>query len=155
MKKYLIFIAILVWLAACAPAKQAAEPAQQALVDFFNYLSKGQYEQASEVYGGTYETLTGMNPDIDPGDLVALWEAGCQFNGLRCLPVRSAALKEQSGDTFIFTVEFSNPDGSLFVLGPCCGATETEMPSVSQFEFTVQKTPQGQFKVLTLPVYVP
>lgn len=23
-----------------------------------------------------------------------------------------------------FTVEFTNDDGSLFVLGPCCGATE-------------------------------
>jgi hypothetical protein len=46
-------------------------------------------------------------------------------------------------------------DGSLFVLGPCCGANETEMPPVSQFEYKVTRDASGQFVVMDLPPYVP
>jgi hypothetical protein len=38
-----------------------------------------------------------------------------------------------------FTVEFTNDDGSLFVLGPCCGATEMEMSPKTQFVYTVKR----------------
>ena len=61
----------------------------------------------------------------------------------------------KKGDEFTFIVEFNNPDGNLFVRGPCCGTTETEQPPVSKFEFAVQKMMDGQFKVMTPPVYVP
>ena len=99
--------------------------------------------------------MASQNPDIDPQNHQALWQNACTINGLQCLLVRTATLKEQKGDEFIFMVEFNNPDGNLFVRGPCCGATETEQPPVSKFEFTVQKMTDGQFKVMTPPVYVP
>jgi hypothetical protein len=57
--------------------------------------------------------------------------------------------------TVTVDVEFSLPDGTLFVLGPCCGATETEMPPVSSFAFRVQRQPDGAYAVLDLPPYVP
>jgi len=51
-------------------------------------------------------------------------------------------------------VEFVWLDGTLFKLGPCCGATEAEMPPVWQFPYTVKKI-DGQFKVMEGPVYIP
>jgi hypothetical protein len=60
-----------------------------------------------------------------------------------------------SANVLKFKVHFRNPDGTLFVLGPCCGASETEMPPVSEFECDVARTSSGEFKVLCLPPYVP
>ena len=64
-------------------------------------------------------------------------------------------LKHDDGSIFTFTVTFRNRDGSTFVLGPCCGADATEMPPVSEFEYHVELTNSGDFRVLDLPVYVP
>jgi len=155
MNKMLFITLLLALLAACAPVAQVSEPARQVLEDFFAALNHADYAQADALYGGTYEVLTGWNPDIDPGDHSTLWERGCTQNGLQCLILRSATLKEQGEEGLIFTVEFNNPDGSLFVRGPCCGATETEMPPVSQFEFRVVKSAEGEYLVMDLPVYVP
>jgi hypothetical protein len=66
-----------------------------------------------------------------------------------------ATFKELRGDVYSFQVEFNHPDGSLFVLGPCCGANETGMPPVSQFEFTVTRNAQGKFVVLDMSLYAP
>ena len=59
-----------------------------------------------------------------------------------------------SPDDFRFTVELQNPDGSLFVLGPCCGADPDTEPPWTQFDFLVKRTDSG-FLVQDLPVYVP
>ena len=85
----------------------------------------------------------------------ALWTWACDNQLLQCLEVRSATFKELRGDSYIFQVEFSNPDGSLFVLGPCCGANETEMPPVSQFEYMVSRNADRRFVVMNTPPYVP
>lgn len=151
----IIFLILAALIAACRPSSQGAGTAEQALQDYFAALNAGQYEQADRLFGGTYETLTGWNPDINPDDHTALWEAGCSRNGLQCLLVRSFSLKEQAGDIYFYTVEFTNKDGDLFVRGPCCGADETEMPSTSQFEVRVQESEDGRFLVLDLPVYIP
>ncbi|KAF0106629.1 MAG: hypothetical protein FD146_2428 [Anaerolineaceae bacterium] len=142
-------------LAACAPGASRAGEARQALVAFFDHLNCGEYAEADALYGGDYEALVSFNPALDPADHAALWQNGCRMNGLQCLTVRSATLKDHHSDTYVFFVEFNDPNGSLFVRGPCCGATETEMPSESHFEYRVAETADGQFKVLDLPVYVP
>jgi hypothetical protein len=154
MRAMIIFLMILILLAACTAAMQDSEAARQALVDFFAALNQGQYDKAIDLFAGSYETLIYWNPDVNSFDLDRLWENGCTINGLQCLEARSATLVEQNGDTFVFTVEFSNPDGSLFVLGPCCGASATEMPPVEQFTYHVVKK-DGKYLVLELPVYVP
>ena len=155
MKRIAFFLVIATLLAACAPAPASEETAAQTLVTFFDRLNQGQYAEADSLYGGDYETLTNWNPDLDSSDHAALWERGCLQNGLQCLTVQSATFKGHHGDIYIFFVEFSTADGSLFVRGPCCGATETEMPSESNFEFRVAEIAAGQFKVLDMPVYVP
>ena len=125
------------------------------LFSFLTLLNAGNYEEATPLYDGEYEALQVFNTQIDPNDHVALWTWVCENRLLQCLEVRSAELAHAEGDTYVFQVEFNNPDGSLFVLGPCCGANETEMPPVSQFEFTVTKNAEGTFVVLNTPPYVP
>jgi len=68
----------------------------QVLSAFFNRLAAGQYAAAATLYGGSYETLVGFNPDIDPVDVAALWRHGCEMNGLQCLLVRIASFNEQT-----------------------------------------------------------
>lgn len=129
--------------------------AQAVLIRFFDLLNAKQYTEADALYGGEYEQLQVFNPSADPSDHAALWSWSCEFAGLQCLKVRTAAFENLQGDTFVFQVEFSTSDGSLFELGPCCGANETEMPPVSQFEYRVARDSDGKFKVKDLPPYVP
>ena len=148
----IFFTAVLI--AACAPAGDA-QTARRTLLEFFDHLANARYDQAVELYGGDYQQLLIFNPEVDPANKSELWRLACRHGGLQCLPVASAVLERQSGDTLTFVVEFRNLDGSLFILGPCCGSTATEMPPRSQFEIRVRKTPQGTHVVMDLPVYVP
>lgn len=154
MRLIILLFLIVVLVAACNSAVQEWEAAQQALVDYFTLLSQGHYSKAMVLYGGSYEPLIEMNPEINSFDLDRLWQNGCTINGLQCLPVSSATLKEQVGSTFVFTLAFSNPDGSRFALGPCCGASASESPPVEHFDYRVEKTNAG-YRVLDLPVFVP
>ncbi len=158
MKPYLVFLLTAVLITSCASAPTAPsvnDEAQSALVNFLTSLNTGKYEEAVLLYGGSYEQLQIFNTDVDPSDHVALWAYACDNQLLQCLKVRTITPKEEQGNTFTFQVEFSNPDGNLFVLGPCCGADETEMPPVSQFEYKVTKNTEGKFIVLDTPPYVP
>jgi len=168
MIKY-IFLLVTILLASCAAQPVAPTPTQpelttlpstvseasQVLIDFLNLLHTENYADAAPLYGGDYEQLQVFNPEIDPNDRVALWSWVCDNQLLQCLEVRSITFQEIVGDSYTFQVEFNNPDGSLFVLGPCCGANETEMPPVSQFEFTVTRNADGKFVVMNTPPYVP
>ena len=129
--------------------------AQDVLVDFLTLLHTKHYTDAAPLYGGEYEQLQVFNPEIDSNDHVALWAWACDNQLLQCLEVRSVTLQQLVGDSYIFQVEFSNQDGSLFVLGPCCGANETEMPPVSQFEYTVARNADHRYVVMNTPPYVP
>ena len=165
MRKVLLFVSI--FLASCAaqpvvPSQSAptfipstASEAHDVLVNFLTRLHTRNYAEAALLYGGEYEALQVFNSEIDPSDRVTLWTWVCENQLLQCLEVRSTEFIHQEGDTFVFQVEFNNPDGSLFVLGPCCGANETEMPPVSQFEFTVTRNADGTFVVMNTPPYVP
>jgi hypothetical protein len=132
-----------------------ASEAQEVLIDFLTLLHTKNYAEAVPLYGGEYEQLQVFNPEIDPNDHLALWTWVCDNQQLQCLGVRSATFQKLVGDEYVFRVEFNNPDGSLFVLGPCCGANETEVPPISQFEFTVARNSEGKFVVLNTPPYVP
>ncbi len=132
-----------------------SQTARGQLILFFKYLSTGAYSQAADLYGGDYGQLQVFNPELNASDRAALWQSGCAHGGLQCLPVRSAVLKNQDAGVSTFTVEFMKPDGSTFVLGPCCGATATEMPPTSQFDIRVQETSPGNYLVIDLPPYMP
>jgi hypothetical protein len=125
-------------------------------VRFFDQLNAGQYAQAAELYGGSYEVMIEHNPLLDPEDHAALFQAACQINGAQCLKVKSSVLQPGAEkDQFTFLVEFSNPDGSLFVQGACCGGSETEFPPQSHFPLRVAKDSNGKFTVLDPPIYTP
>jgi len=132
-----------------------AEEAQQALIRFFSLLNTKKYAEAVSLYGGSYEQLHIFNPEIDPADQFALWEWVCESRILQWLEVCTVTFKNLQGDTYVFQVEFNSAHGSLFVLGPCCGANETEMPALSQFDYKVMRKASGQFVVMDLPQYVP
>jgi len=132
-----------------------ANEAYNVLVNFLTLLHTKNYTDAVSLYGGEYEQLQVFNTEIDPNDHVALWSWACDNQLLQCLEVRSATFEKLIGDSYIFQVEFSNSDGSLFVLGPCCGSNETDMPPVSQFEYTVSRNTDGKFVVMNMPPYVP
>jgi hypothetical protein len=162
-KFLLVLLALAALMAGCGqtPDSPAGDPeleaAQQTLVDYFNYAAGGEYEQAAALMAEDPDSLDAMianNPSVDPENRAALLEAACAFQ-LRCMAVLDVMSGERVSESeFTFVVQFASEDGSLFVLGPCCGADETEMPPVSEFEYTVLKEGDG-YKVLGLPVYVP
>jgi hypothetical protein len=147
---------------ACTPTNKTETPseglkkARNILTTFFELLNQREYEQAAALYGGDYQGLRDSNPLLDPQDHVALLKNGCEINGLQCLSVRRIVdEKAVSSAEYHFTVEFMNPDGSLFVRGPCCGGNATDFPPESQFSYIVIRNCAGEFLVLELPVYVP
>lgn len=164
MKHAVIWLCLLILFTGCGPKAATLTPtslpstaseAQATLTKFFALLNSKQYNEADALYGGDYEQLEVFSSDTNSSDHAKLWADACQLAGLQCLKIRSATFKNLQGDTYIFQVEFSNPDGSLFVLGPCCGANETEMPPVSQFEYAVARNADHQYVVMNLPPYVP
>jgi hypothetical protein len=133
-----------------APPEMA--DAEQALRDYFTALNSGDYILAAKLYGGKLDLLQTWNPDIE-NDLPALFERACTQNGLVCMEARTVTYRGVSSDgNYEFFVEFSNPDGTLFHQGPCCG--ETGGPSFTRFLFVVMKTESG-YAVMDLPPYVP
>ncbi len=164
MKRTILWLCLLILSTGCAaqavsPAPTSspstASEAQETLIKFFDLLNAKQYKDADALYIGDYEQLRVFSSDTDPTDHAKLWADACQLAGLQCLEVRLATFKNLQGDTYLFQVEFSNPDGSLFVLGPCCGADETEMPPISLFEYHVARLANGTFRVMDLPPYTP
>ncbi len=163
LKLRLVFLNCLMLLASACSSLSAPSPspkdefaaAQSALESYLAALNSGDFQLSARLYAGPLDDLRYMNPEMDPLDEAALLEAGCLINGLQCLALRRVTSVEQVDEgVFRFTVEFSNPDGSLFVLGPCCGASETEIPSRAIFGLTVRA--QGdEYFVVDLPPYVP
>jgi hypothetical protein len=131
------------------------ELARESLINYFDFLNRGEYSKALRYHGGDLEVLQIWSPELEPTNHAALIEAACRASGWQCLKIKEILSEEQvSPNEFKFTVEFAKPDGTTFVLGPCCGATEEEMPSTSEFEYYVQKDGR-EFRVMTPPVYIP
>jgi hypothetical protein len=129
------------------------EIARNALLAFFTDLHDGQYSQAAAYYGGPPEAVAMPNPDSPPTDPGQFWQEACALS--QCLQVAGIVGEEQAApDEFHFLIEFMWDNGTLFVLGPCCGASEADMPPVWQFPYTVRVI-EGQFVVMEPPQYVP
>lgn len=94
----------------------------------------------------TSSTVTSRPPT--PSDLERAREALTTYFSLLHVGRYNEAVHYYGGDYNVLR------DGTLFVQGPCCGATETEEPPQSQFTFTVKKA-DNRFLVEELPVYVP
>jgi hypothetical protein len=159
MKKslYLISILSVIFLTGCGttaitqdmPLDTTGTP-QYALVSFFDALSTGQFENAVEFFDFEGHGEWVYSSSDDPAQIL---EDYCAATGT-CLRAEVLATNEVNGDEYTLTVQFFNSDGSIYIAGPCCGATEEEMPSQDTFEFTVKKI-DGVFKVTTAPLYRP
>lgn len=130
--------------------------AEADLIRFYQLLNVENYDDAANLYGGSYEILEGFNPTIEPSDKARLLEAGCQFNGLMCLPVLNAKLVQViEQHEFDYEVTFKNPDGTPFEMGPCCGVDEETMIPRSIFSVHVVCETVNSCQVMDLPPYVP
>jgi hypothetical protein len=116
------------------------------------------YQQAADLYGGSYQALIDLNPGIDPNDHVALLRNACEVNGFQCLRLH----KVVSSRTFLgadgsydihLTVQLEDRYGEVFYTGLCCGSGSA--PQQTEFDFTVRRFADGTFQVLELPPYLP
>lgn len=139
------------------PVQSAEEvAAASVLFDFFGALEAGEYTRAVSYFGGSYEVLEGYNPTVDPADTATLFRNACSINGFSCLNVRDVVLVDRPREgEFVFDVTFSTREGNLFTLGPCCGASEEEQPTVSVFPVRVVGGVDGRYRVVDLPPYRP
>jgi hypothetical protein len=105
-----------------ASANEDIDFARQTLINFFQLLHDGEFREATNLFGGSNDSLIDMNPHITSHDFETLLQNGCENNGLQCKLVGQVIeeIKSLLGK-FKFTVEFVNDDGSLFTLGSCCG----------------------------------
>ncbi|HSF80671.1 MAG TPA: hypothetical protein VLA49_05535 [Anaerolineales bacterium] len=137
------------------------------LIVYFAAISSGDYHTAGSLYGyGVDEAqelaeivLAWRDGDpawrVDPNDFAAVLEKVCT-GGFLCLSLRSIVSETQiSSSETEFLVELVGSDGELFVLGPCCGATETEMPPRSQFTYIVTRDETGSYRVKWTPILEP
>jgi hypothetical protein len=109
------------------------------------WFDPGTYTWAADHYGGSYDELLALNPDLNPRDGAGLFQRACEQNGYYCLRVRRVTDRElipQDGDNllFRFTIELLNADGSLFTLR-----------GQSAFVYTVSLRPDGIYRVMNLP----
>ncbi len=129
--------------------------ARESLITYFNLLNEKRYAEAIKYRGNGYEGLQNWNPAMDANDHVSLVMTGCEMNGWRCLKIKDVITQKQTSPAdFEFVVQFANDNGTLFKRGPCCGATEEEMPTETDFKYSVKKE-GGNFQVMTDPVYTP
>ncbi len=145
----------------CTPASipnkwQALKQAQAALETFITLLNAEDYTGAAQWYGGDYLVLQDQHWNIDPLDHAGLFHNACQITGYRCYKLKRIVSAQIAGPGhFTFEVEFQNPDGSLWVMGPCCGGDATRFPPKSRFTYDVVLDCQGRYWVLDLPIYIP
>lgn len=129
--------------------------AQDVLIKYFDLLNSKEYDEAIKYHGSGYSVLEYWNPNTDVNDYASLLKHGCESNGLRCLKIKNVISRQQISSTeFNFVVQFENNDGSLFEQGPCCGATEEQMPTKTDFGYKVKKI-DDLFLVMTGPIYTP
>jgi hypothetical protein len=161
----LLFCTVIFPLVACTSknphllsteASSNADLAQEVLINFLDNLNAGKFDQAAQLYGGSYETMQNHNPGLNKNDHSGLIRNACTINGIQCLQVKSVSLEKQVSDSeFIFKVEFLTSGGTLFIQGPCCGGNETDSPPQSVFSLRVVKIDNNNFSVLDMPPFLP
>ncbi|RJR31636.1 hypothetical protein C4569_01600 [Candidatus Parcubacteria bacterium] len=138
-------------------AQDEITQAQEALITFFKYLSRQDFESALTLFEpdeeNSWEWIANFTIEEDRNNKAEVLKNYCEAVGT-CLEVKIIEAKKEVDDVYNLVVQFQKPDGGVFVLGPCCGATEEEMPPQNKFNFTVKKI-NSVFKVTTAPVYRP
>lgn len=139
--------------------------AKETLINFFNYLHDEQYnkavllfepwEEGVGMHRSSWEgILSGLLPEKrnDEGKALAL---GAYYRTVG-VPIRAKVLdiKKVADNEYKLKIQFLKNDGIVYVYGPCCGATEKEMPSETEFDYFVHRI-NGIYKVRTPPLFRP
>jgi hypothetical protein len=149
-----LFLIALFVFASCTN-KAEVEAAQSSLTAFFDSLAEGDYTQAANLYGGSYNALKNMNPLVPGEEHAALWEMACTVNGYQCLPVLSIeSVKRISAGEYLFAVKFRDSNGEEFVMDQNCGCGMVGVGAADEFEYHVEKS-NGTFLVHESPPYIP
>jgi hypothetical protein len=166
MKKILftIFLCSIVVLTGCSNTSNKINEqddlsiAENALISFFDHLDSQNFEKALELFelnhsADSWEGLEIFSLPEERDNRAQVLKNYCAATGT-CLKAMVIDTIKENEETYNLLVQFKRADGSIFILGPCCGATEEEMPSQKEFNFKVKKI-NNEFKVITTPIYVP
>lgn len=156
MKQFLIlFLPLLLIGCAFPDEKSEIREAELAAANFFESLAAGSYERAASLYAGSTEILASQNPRVPPEDEEALLQHACEVNGYRCMPILRVLDSEKfSMNEYVFTVEFVDGSGEIFILEPCCGSDpDGTDPTTRFFVYVIERA--GDYFVTSLPPYVP
>jgi hypothetical protein len=131
--------------------------ARGALITFFDSLHRGNYQTATDAYGGAYYPLQSLFPDVDPQDHATLFKTACEGAGYAfyCWRLKEIVGQEQvSPGRYLFMVRFEDDHGNLLMGGD----NKTPVPCLppencprSQHTYTVLKV-ENAFLVQELPV---
>jgi len=131
------------------------DSAQKFLLDHLDKLSNGKYSEASDDLKFTDEPLfnewlSGPLPGVDLEDKTAVLEALCTDERFPCQPVLDVTYGAQTlPDTFLFRVQFSNPDGTPVFWPPCKDQPKNQRCDFrTEFDYYVQAQPDGSFAIL-------
>jgi WD40 repeat protein len=138
---------------------QEMAPAREFLIDYLDKLSNGKYLDASNnlKYSDDSiiaEWLSGQLPGVKPEDKTAVLETLCTDERFPCQKLLNVTFEAQTlPDTYLFRVQFANPDGTPVVWPPCHDLPKDKYCDFrTEFDYTVQMQPDGTFKILdTLP----
>lgn len=134
--------------------KSDEETVKETLISFFDNLKNGEFEKALAIFElDDWQVIDTFSPPEERDNKAKVLENYCKAVGT-CLKANVLEIKKEKSGEYNLVVQFEREDGSIFVLGPCCGETEETMPPQDKFDFKVKKI-DGVFKVLTPPVYVP
>ncbi|TKI55132.1 hypothetical protein E8L90_06510 [Brevibacillus antibioticus] len=133
-------------LAGCLPADEKATENHQdpdlVLNQYFDALSKQDYDTMVKLYGGDYESLIGNNPSVAKDDYKKLFENYCTINGGNIVKIDTIIEKTKiSDEEYIYKLSFKYLD-------------DTSFENRKQIEYTVKKI-DDSFKVMELPPYIP
>jgi WD40 repeat protein len=140
------------------PVKEQ-DPARKFLLDYLDKLSNGKYTEASDDLKYSDESmisewLSSRLPGIDPLNKTAVLEALCTDERFPCQKLLNVTYEAQTlPDTFLFRVQFANPDGTPVVWPLCKDLPKDKYCDFrTEYDYTVQVQPDGSFKILdTLP----
>lgn len=132
--------------------------AGKTLNQFFSYLHDKKFDKALELFEPSdeergWESMESFSPTEERNDKVKMLKNYCEVVGT-CFKSKVLEVKKINDAEYELTAQFIEDNGSVFVLGPCCGATEEEMPAQKEFKYKVKKI-NGDFKVTNAPVYRP
>lgn len=141
------------------------QAAKKTLINFFNYLHDGQYDNAALLFE-PWEEGVGMHRSSWEGILSVLLPEESNDKGKALalgayyrtvgVPIRAKVLdiKKVADNEYKLKIQFLKDDGSIYVYGTCCVATEKEMPSETEFDYFVHRI-KGVYKVRTPPLFQP